>query len=218
MRAWRISVAIPVALACSVVLLSAGGAPGDDFDWTRAVGSPNDGTITDANPDPNTTDFHFSVGDIGTVLKVEIRFSARHTWDSDLTAALISPAATQLTLFSGIGGSGDDYQDTLFTDDADSNIIAGSPPYIGQFKPFPSDLASAFNGEDANGTWILRVVDDSAGDEGTLIAHNETVDWGEGPVTAQGTRLFITIPEPAASGLVVLALGGWLLRARRRRP
>ena len=216
MRAWRISVAISAALVCSVVLLPAAGAPGDVFDWTRAVGGPNDGTITDAN----TTDFHFSVGDIGTVLKVEIRFSARHTWDSDLTATLISPAAAQVTLFSGIGGSGDDFQDTLFTDDADLWIAAPSaaPPYIGQYRPFSSDFASAFNGQDANGTWILRVIDDESGDEGTLIAHGQIVDWGDGPVAAEGTQLFITIPEPAASGLVVLALGGWLLRARRRRP
>ena len=215
MRAWRGWITI-AALTFPVVLLSAGPACGavvEVFDWTRAVGNPADGTIADSN----TTDFLFSVGDIGTVQQVEIRFSARHPWDSDLTATLISPANTQVVLFSGIGGNGDDFQDTFFADDATFSITTGSPPYIGEFQPYPSDFASAFNGRDANGTWILRVVDDLAGDEGTLVAHNDTVDWGEGPVAAAGTRLFITIPEPATLGLLALAAGGWTLR-RRRRP
>ena len=213
MRAWRGWITI-AALTFPVVLLSAGPACGavvEVFDWTRAVGNPADGTIADSN----TTDFLFSVGDIGTVQQVEIRFSARHGYLEDLKATLISPQGTSVVLFSWIGGPSSNFQDTFFTDDTDSNIDDASPPFAGTYKLNAGALLSDFDGQNPDGNWTLRIVDSDAGSEGTLVANNETVDWGSGSVTADGTQLFITIPEPATLGLLALA-GGWALRRRRR--
>lgn len=212
MRVWRNSITMPAVSACLVLLLFSGGAPGATIDWTRAVGDPADGNIADSN----TTDFLFAVGDIGTVQQVEIRFSALHTFVEDLKATLISPQGTSVVLFAFIGGSASNFQDTFFTDDAVTSIDGASAPFAGTFRLNAGAMLSDFDGEDANGEWTLRIVDDASGDEGMLVANNETVDWGSGPVTADGTQLLITIPEPAALGLLALAAGGWALRRRRR--
>ena len=201
------------ALTFPVVLLSAGPACGavvEVFDWTRAVGDPNDGTIADAN----TTDFLFSVGDIGTVKQVEIRFSALHGYLEDLKAALISPQGTSVVLFSWIGGPASNFQDTFFTDDAGSSIDDADPPFAGTYKLNDGAMLSGFEEQDPNGNWILRIVDSDAGAEGTLVANNEEVNWGSGLVAADGTQLIITVPEPATLSLLALA-GGWALPRRR---
>jgi len=181
------------------------------IDWTRAVGDPADGTIADSD----TTDSLFSVGDIGTVQQVEFRFSALHSFVEDLKATLISPRGASVVLFAFIGGPAGNFQDTFFTDDAPVSIDDASAPFVGTFRLNAGALLSDFDGRNADGNRTLRIDDDASKDEGALVADNETVDWGSGSVTAGGTQLSITIPEPATLGLLALA-AGWALRGRRR--
>jgi subtilisin-like proprotein convertase family protein len=89
-----------------------------------------------------------------------------HTWDSDLTISVVSPLGTVVELSSNNGGSGDNYTCTTFDDEASTLITAGTPPFTGSFIPEGS-LAS-FDGENAIGTWIIRVYDGAGGDVGVL--------------------------------------------------
>ena len=44
-----------------------------------------------------------------TITDVEVRLFITHTFDSDLVADLDSPAGTNVTLFTNVGGSNDDF-------------------------------------------------------------------------------------------------------------
>lgn len=91
------------------------------------------------------------------VLDVNVTIDIAHTWVSDLTISLESPAGTVVVLTSENGGSGSDYSVTVFDDDATTSITAGVPPFNGTFKP--EEALSAFNGESVQGDWVLTVVD-----------------------------------------------------------
>ena len=206
--------ALVLVAACAFVLMPVAGASGAYvYDWTRASGIPENGTITDQA----TTDFNFVVPDIGTVLEVELRFSVLHTYAPDLGAVLIAPDATTVALFTQLGLSGENFQDTLLDDHAAVRLGAlyTDYPYAGSYKLAGAANLSDFIGKNAQGTWILRITDYAEGDEGRLIANGETVDWGSGEVEALGTQLFI-VPEPATM-TVLLAGTGCLLSARKRR-
>ncbi|WP_353260294.1 proprotein convertase P-domain-containing protein, partial [Prochlorothrix hollandica] len=131
--------------------------------------------------------FTFSVPiGVGFISDLDVRFSAAHTWDSDLEVSLISPLGSSLALFTGVGGSGENFQDTLLNDDALTLITAGSAPFDGSFRPQGTLLA--VEGEVADGTWHLSVVDTAENDSGTLFRAGDLAPWG----TALGTQLLIT--------------------------
>lgn len=91
------------------------------------------------------------------VVDVNVTIDIVHTWISDLTISLKSPAGTTVVLTSNNGGSGDDYSVTVFDDDATTPITAGAPPFNGAFQP--EEPLSTFNGESVQGDWILTVED-----------------------------------------------------------
>jgi subtilisin-like proprotein convertase family protein len=126
-----------------------------------------------AIPDDNTTGVTSSLvvaGTPGSITQVTISFDITHTFDADLSAFLIAPDNTQITLFSKVGSSGDNFTATTLSDSATSSITTGTAPFTGTFKPSPG-LLSAFLNKSANGTWKLKVEDTGPQDTGTLI------DW-----------------------------------------
>jgi subtilisin-like proprotein convertase family protein len=123
-----------------------------------------------AIPDPGTVDIPLNVSGVGLMSDVNVRIgSITHTWVVDLTVTLISPAGTSVTLFRSIGGSGDNFINTVLDDEATSGInLAAGAPFTGTFKP--DSPLSAFDGESADGTWKLRVQDAEAPDPGVVNA------------------------------------------------
>jgi len=113
-----------------------------------------------------TTTSSLSIAESGTVLDVDVRLDITHTRDSDLSAVLVAPDGTEVLLFANLGGSGDNYSLTLFDDQADNLITDGAAPFQGTFQPVGN--LSDFNGLELNGTWQLRISDNSKGDTGTL--------------------------------------------------
>ena len=89
---------------------------------------------------------------------------------SDLEISLISPAGTTVRLANHVGGSGDNFTNTVFDDEAATAIGSGTPPFTGSFRPFQP--LSAFDGQVIAGTWKLKVVDMAPTDAGTLSSWN----------------------------------------------
>ena len=90
-----------------------------------------------------------------------------HTFDADVTAVLESPDGTRVRLFSGIGGSGDDFINTTLDDRASTPITSGSAPFTGRFQP--QEPFNAFIGQPADGMWTLELNDTfPAADDGVL--------------------------------------------------
>ena len=119
-------------------------------------------TITDNNTITST----ISITDEGTLLDVDLQLDITHTWDADLTAVLTSPDGQQFTLFTEIGGNGDNFTNTIFDDDATNAIGSGTAPFTGTFRP--EEAFAAMNGTSMAGDWVLSISDSATQDQGTL--------------------------------------------------
>jgi hypothetical protein len=91
-----------------------------------------------------------------------------HTYVGDLQIKLQAPNGNEIMISNGNGGSGDDYDSTLFVmDPLDGYIQNGIPPYIGSYYPQES-INLLNNGLDPNGVWHVCVTDMAAIDTGSL--------------------------------------------------
>src|SRR5207248_1083216 len=108
-----------------------------------------------------------------------------HTYPDDLDVLLVGPGGQKVVLMSDAGGGIGINNVTLsFDDAAASNLPDSSAIVSGTYKPtdfvagdtFPSPAPagpygtalSAINGLDPNGAWSLYVLDDAAGDSGSI--------------------------------------------------
>lgn len=94
------------------------------------------------------------------IVDVNVKINISHTYDGDLDIYLIAPDNTIVELSTDNGGSGDNYIDTIFDDEATTPITSGSPPFTGTFKP--EGQLSTLYGKMSQGDWILRVYDDDS--------------------------------------------------------
>lgn len=115
-----------------------------------------------------------------------IDLEGTHTYISDLTFTLISPAETEVAVLAGVCGSEDDY-DINLDDEAGSASVPCPPTDGGTYRPAVS--LSNFDNEEANGEWTLNVVDSTTQDGGTLdawsleICVGDEADYSDSAVT-----------------------------------
>ena len=133
----------------------------------RELANTNSVTIDSAGP--NTITSVISTNIDTPVEKLSVKLNIEHTYASDLTITLIAPDATEVVLCSGVGGSGDNFTETVFDDDAAQAIADGSAPFTGTFTP-EGTLADMI-GISAIGDWTLSVADGFNQDGGQLV------DW-----------------------------------------
>jgi subtilisin-like proprotein convertase family protein len=164
--------------------------------------------------DLDTVTSDLTVPPIDLITDVNVELSLVHTYDSDLVVNLISPSGTVVNLFTYVGGSGDNFTDTVFDDEASTSIDSGTPPFTGSFIPF--EPLSTFDGEDATGTWTLEITDDAGLDVGTLLSWSlsfTTAGSGGGTVTtitdANGNYTFTGL-APGAYAIDEVLQPGWV--------
>lgn len=97
---------------------------------------------------------------------INVTIDIDHTWASDLQIFLVNPQLEFIELSIANGGSGDNYTQTVFDDDAEQSISSGAAPFTGTFTP--EEPLSTFNGQLSQGTWLLGVIDGAGGDGGTI--------------------------------------------------
>ncbi len=120
---------------------------------------------------------HISVPFNKTIIGVRSMINLSHDYIGDLTISLISPLGTEITLTSGEGANGQGYINTVF-DDYSQNSIQDTnfhPPYSGSFSPV--EKLWLMNGENSNGVWTLKIIDNSTNEQGTLNAWNVTLRY-----------------------------------------
>lgn len=206
-------------LAVSAVVaavLAAGPAAAETVNVQGTGGSPY------PLADNDTTTFTFPITESGAVQSVELQLAMDHTFPEDLTVTLSSPEGTAVTIMHQMGvqniGSVPtaEFQDIVFEYDPAAprrigNTVNDTSPFVGVFQiqgPATPDL-DAFVGEEASGTWTLTIVDSADEDTGSIYADGDTAPWE----TADGTKLTVTVPEPATLGLLLAAVP--LIRRRR---
>jgi subtilisin-like proprotein convertase family protein len=131
-------------------------------------------------------------GSLTSLSDINVTLNISHTFDDDLSVTLISPQGTRIQLFSGVGGSGNNFINTVFDDQATTAItdFTATPPFTGSFRP--AVPLSGLNGEDPNGTWLLEVTDNfPPTDNGVLNGWSLTVKGDAAGDTEWGTRVVI---------------------------
>ena len=138
-----------------------------------------DSAVSDtATPCANPLLRTFTVPQIYSVADVNIGVLMRHTNRGHVRLFLQSPQGTLITLIQNTGGTRD-HINVLFDDSAAAVITTHTaandvaavatvvPPYQRTFRPLQA--LSAFNGQNANGIWTLRICDSVATGAGTFF-------------------------------------------------
>lgn len=143
------------------------------------------------------------VPNAGRVTHVEVQLFLEHPAVGELVGTLQSPSGKFAFLFAQVGGSGANFEGTIFTDDAPTSIQEGSAPFAGAFRP--RDSFSRFVGENAQGLWTLRISDLGPQNTGQLLAWtlklNECTE-GEGTTEGTSEGLGEGMPEGVVEGTV----------------
>lgn len=132
-----------------------------------------------------------------------------HTFDGDLGIFLISPTGEALELSTGNGGGGDNYTNTIFTDNAAMYITQGAAPFSGEWRPEGRQqnidppygnaplgtftFVNTFTGVNADGDWTLYINDFLGVDVGVLNSWSITFNAGGGPAPEADLGPDITI-------------------------
>ncbi|MBP6334799.1 MAG: CotH kinase family protein [Bacteroidia bacterium] len=101
---------------------------------------------------PSTMNFTFGLE--------SVRISITHTRDADIDCFLAAPDGTRIELTTDNGGTSDHYTNTVFKHDASTPITSGNAPFTGTYSP-EGELWRVNNGQNGNGIWQLRVIDDN---------------------------------------------------------
>lgn len=131
------------------------------------------GAIPESTTCATTLTRTFSVASALTVSDVDIGVLVTHNSRGNVRLSLTSPAGTTVNLITNIGGTAD-HINVLFDDEAAAAIsthtandtITIVPPYQRTFRP--ASVLSAFDGQNAAGTWTLRICDSQPGTTGTF--------------------------------------------------
>jgi subtilisin-like proprotein convertase family protein len=108
-----------------------------------------------------------------------VTININHTADRDIDCFIASPDGSMIMLTTDNGSSGDNYTNTVFRYDASTPITSGTAPFNGTYAP-EGDIWRLNNGQNGNGTWQLRVIDDALNTStGSVI--NWSVTFGNNP-------------------------------------
>ncbi|HEX8462360.1 MAG TPA: zinc-dependent metalloprotease family protein [Segetibacter sp.] len=102
----------------------------------------------------------------GVISDVDVvGLNGTHTYVSDLTVSLMSPASTEIVLFGELCGNSHDFN-LNFDDQATLSTIPC--PLTGGSTVRPQQALSNFNNQNSQGTWTLKVYDAWETDGGSL--------------------------------------------------
>ncbi len=157
-----------------------------DYDFTTVKYTPSsffihalkkDGLNKEIKDNQSTSDSTFIDCSLSnyTIADVEVVIDELiHTKDSDLEIYLLHSGTTENaeamtdTLVYQVGGTGQNFIGTIFSDSAAISIIEGSAPFTGKFRPI--NPLSHLNGLSMEGNWVLKIYDGVSGNEGILKA------------------------------------------------
>ena len=155
-----------------------------------------------------------------TVGQITVELNAAFSPDSGLTAVLIAPNGTKVTLFSGVGGTGSNFVNTVFDDTAENSITTGTAPFTGTYRP--TGMLSTLNGVTVDmqnsvgqwvpGVWTLQLTNSKTGATGMLdnwslnITPQITVT-PVNPVSGTATTFQIGFPLQRLSGTYTIQIG-----------
>jgi subtilisin-like proprotein convertase family protein len=130
--------------------------------WFADPGTPV--VLLDASPFAQAVPF--TIDDARGIVDVNVRLNVSHTSVGQLTVNLRHPDGTLVFLSNRRGGSGDNFVNTVFDDEASTAIAAGIAPFTGAYRP--DSTLSILDGKTAQGTWSLEILDNANGNVATV--------------------------------------------------
>jgi subtilisin-like proprotein convertase family protein len=128
-------------------------------------------------PDQGTATSTLDIGGSGAIEDLNVQVNISHDWDSELDVYLIAPDETRVELFTDVGGSKDDFSDTILDDQAPVSITQGEAPFTGSYRP--EGALDDLIGKDIQGEWQLEITDDSWYGSGTLNSWSLMADLAD---------------------------------------
>ncbi len=148
----------------------------DSFQFTNNIPvSTPDNSCTGANSTISVSGLPTKLN----TLKIKVTLTITHAVSADLRIFLIAPNGDILNLAYGLGGSGVNFTNTVFSDEGTA-ITGGSAPFTGNFKPHGTmtpacsltptinTFAGLGTNINPNGNWILSIIDSGSIAVGTL--------------------------------------------------
>jgi hypothetical protein len=111
----------------------------------------------DANQNCPTTEFTAQVANApGPIADVDIVINGASPHTGETTLWLRSPGGIEIKLFDKRGNSlTDDWVNTMFDDQSNMPVVNAPGPFHGCYQP--EQALANFNGQNADGTWVLKV-------------------------------------------------------------
>ena len=106
---------------------------------------------------PKSTFVNLDIFDQVVIQDFNVNVSIDHSYIQDISLFLITPDNNRIKLSQNIGGSQDDYRQTVFDQESPNPIVFALAPFTGNFRPL-EDL-SVLNGNYLKGRWRLEVQD-----------------------------------------------------------
>jgi subtilisin-like proprotein convertase family protein len=114
------------------------------------------------------------------IADLDVTLNLTHTFDSNLVITLTAPFSRSVRLVAGRGGSGSNFTNTVFDDEAATSVVSGSAPFSGRFRP--EQTLAHFDGYSPQGLWTLAIADGVGGDTGRLLSWGITATLNSGAV------------------------------------
>lgn len=152
---------------CSIALLLAAALPWAASAQTFTNSTP--GAINDFQCFNRTITVPTSL----FVADLDVPVNITHAYRGDLDITLTSPAGTAVVLTSDNGGGANNLR-VVFDDTAATSIVGDNANHNSnaERRRIPENPLSAFNGQNAAGTWTLQICDDAALDTGTFDSYS----------------------------------------------
>ncbi len=161
----------------------------------------------DADPEgPLTLTSVINIEEDIVIADVNVTVNINHAWNSDVKVSLASPAGTTVILIDGVGGSSDNFIETLLDDSALEAISSGEGPFTGSY--IPSNPLSTFNGEMSLGDWTLTIEDTYPSlDDGGFIGWSiEIVEVGLSNSEYSIEEMITLYPNPTSDYIYISGL------------
>lgn len=139
-----------------------------------------DGTDTPIPDNASVTRTMVVSGATQGITDVDLHTAITHTSNTDLDITLTSPQGTTAVITTDNASSHDNVFNGTLWNDQNSNRVTDYVFTNGVTAAVlqPEGALAAFDGEDPNGTWRLRITDDTALDTGTLDSWQLSIKTG----------------------------------------
>ncbi len=226
---FTVTLSPPAAGSVTVQYATANGTATGATPTTQSFSNTAAITITDnaaGSPYPATLTVPALTGAVTKVTATLTGYG--HTWPQDTDVLLVGPGGQKVILMSDVGGVGPGFANRNLTFDDSGASLPTSAFASGTYRPtdnedgeptgdsFPGpapaapygNALSAFNGVNPAGTWSLYVLDDAAGDSGSItggfslsITTNGDYTPTSGTLTFSAGATNRTIPVPVVGEL-----------------